>query len=113
MLIDRGMKKWNTMMLPEHVARLNAWAQEQQLEKSPKPLTEWQLTELEETVKTAYEQKLSISFTKFEMEKWQTVTGIIQQINLNKNIIILKTMKGNLKIPFTTIQGAETDDSFR
>lgn len=110
MLEDRGMKKWTSMMLPEHAARLQDWANEYRREQPPNRLTEWQLADIQVVVDTAFRQNSPISFRIFESEKYRTITGTIQKIDVHQQMIFVETTMGIQKINFFTVQGAEFDD---
>lgn len=109
-MADRGMKKWTSLMLPEHSARLEQWAQESSEERPPQPLMFWQLEELQQTIEIAYEQQRPILFTIFTNKQTLYKAGIIEQIDFIKEVILLTTKVKTEAIPFSSIQGAELDD---
>lgn len=110
MFKDRGMKKWTSMMLPAHASRLNNWDNELQREKAPEKLPEWLLAELQQTVEIAYNQNAPITLTIFELKQWQTITGIVQKIDLHKEKLLLQLNEERQWIRLSSIQRAELDD---
>ncbi|RUL48806.1 YolD-like family protein [Lysinibacillus antri] len=106
---DRGTIKWTSLMLPEHIQRLRAW--ENKLHHMPpKEKADWELEELHKTIQQAYQLKMPITFTLYKQDTWQTITGIITAIDLNKQHLLLETDTIVKAISFTAIQAAECDD---
>ena len=106
---DRGTIKWTSLMLPEHVQRLRAWENELH-DKLPNEKAEWELEALHQTIQQAYELKMPITFTLYKQVTWQTTTGIITMIDINKQQLLLETDTTVKVISFLTIQVAECDD---
>jgi len=106
---DRGTIKWTSLMLPEHVQRLRAWENELN-DTPPKEKADWELEALHETIQRAYELKMPITFTLYQQNKWQTLTGFITTIDVLKKLLLLETDMTVKAIPFLTIQEAEVDD---
>ena len=106
---DRGTIKWTSLMLPEHVQRLRAWENELH-DTLPKEKADWELEALHQTIQQAHELKLPITFTLYKNGTWQTTTGIITAIHLNRQHLLLETDTIVRVVPFITIQEAEVDD---
>ena len=106
---DRGTIKWTSLMLPEHIQRLRAWENELN-DTPPKEKADWELEALHQTIQQAYELKLPITFTLYQQSTWQTTTGVITTIDVNKKHLLLETDTIVKAIPFITIQEAEVDD---
>lgn len=106
---DRGTIKWTSLMLPEHIQRLRAWEQELH-DTLPKEKAEWELEALHQTIQQAHKLKMLITFTLYKQGTWQTTTGIITAIDLNKQHLLLETDTIVKAIPFIAIQAAEVDD---
>ena len=106
---DRGTIKWTSLMLPEHIQRLRAWENELH-DKPPKEKADWELEALHQTIQQAYELKMPITFTLYKQGTWQTTTGVITTIDVNKKHLLLETDTIVKAIPFITIQEAEVDD---
>ena len=106
---DRGTIKWTSLMLPEHIQCLRAWEQELH-DTPPKEKAEWELEVLHQTIQQAYELKMPITFTLYKQGTWQTTTGVITTIDVNKKHLLLETDTIVKAIPFLVIQEAEIDD---
>ena len=106
---DRGTIKWTSLMLPEHIQRLRAWENELN-DTPPKEKADWELEALHQTIQQAYELKLPITFTLYKQGTWQTTTGVITTIDVNKKHLLLETDTIVRVVPFITIQEAEVDD---
>lgn len=79
-VIDRGMKKWTAMMLPEHVDMLREWQAEDTY--TPRPiLSEWQLEELQQTVVEAYVTQKNVMITVWIDGQEKQYQGIIKKLN--------------------------------
>lgn len=106
---DRGTIKWTSLMLPEHIQRLRAWENELH-DTPPKEKADWELEALHETIQRAYELKMPITFTLYQQNTWQTITGFITTIDVLKKNLLLETYMTVKAIPFQAIQEAEVDD---
>ena len=106
---DRGTIKWTSLMLPEHIQRLRAWENELN-DTPPKEKADWELEALHQTIQQAYELKMPITFTLYKQGTWQTTTGVITTIDVNKKHLLLENDTIVKAIPFITIQEAEVDD---
>lgn len=106
---NRGTIKWTALMLPEHVQRLRAWENELH-DIPPKEKADWELEVLHETIQRAYELKMLITFTLYQQNTWQTITGFITTIDVLKKHLLLETDTTVKAIPFQAIQEAEFDD---
>ena len=106
---DRGTIKWTSLMLPEHIQRLRA--RENALHDTPpKEKADWELEALHQTIHQAHQLKTPITFALYKQGTWQTTTGIITTIDLNKRHLLLETETIVKAIPFTAIQAANCDD---
>lgn len=106
---DRGTIKWTSLMLPEHIQRLRAWDNEL-YDMLPKEKADWELEALHQTIQQAYRLNTPVTFTLYKQGTWQTMTGIITAIDLNKRYVLLETDITVKTVPFTAIQAAECDD---
>lgn len=109
MIQDRGMKKWTAMMLPEHIEKLKECVEEENIE-TPSPLTDWELSHIQEQIAFAYKENVTISLTVYQDNKRLVFTGSIEQIKLQQAILSLKREKDIRDIPFASIRGADIDD---
>lgn len=62
---DRGNIKWTALMLLEHIQFLREWDKEL-VYTSPKEKIEWELEDLQQTIKQAYKQRLTVIFSIFK-----------------------------------------------
>lgn len=62
MIRDRGTMKWTAMTLPEHLALIRVWKQEQFYDKK-RELAEWELEEIEQTIQRAIKMQKLIMLT--------------------------------------------------
>ncbi|SES35288.1 YolD-like family protein [Psychrobacillus sp. OK032] len=86
MIKDRGMKKWQGMMLPEHVAVLNKFFGEKK--RVPKPdLNEWDLHANEETLQIALKRKCEMTIKMWWDGGFHFRGGIIKDVDLSKRTI--------------------------
>lgn len=102
MYIDRGMKKWRGMMIPEHVELLKKWREEEEVEKPI--LDEQKLQEFEEIVQEALEYHRILVFTAIVQEKVQTITGYVHYFDAMKKVFkIIDESDTVYSLPVTTI----------
>ncbi len=110
MVKDRGMKKWTAMMLPEHIHKLQEWEEHLSQPQRPVDLMVWELEDLQQNIHTAYTSQLPISLTVFQQNQWQTYTGLINKIYVEKALLSFSTDETIHMINLSTIQRAEMDD---
>jgi hypothetical protein len=85
---DRGMKKWQGMMLPEHVKLIRDYTEAQK--KIPKPeLDEWDLHAIEETVNIAIKRKCDVLIKLWEDGKFVFYGGVIESVDLQRRALEL------------------------
>ncbi|WP_069201754.1 YolD-like family protein [Bacillus niameyensis] len=104
MIRDRGVIKWNSLMLPEHVAMLREWASEDQQEVR-KPLDEQKLELLNEIVIEAMRLEKEVMFTYFRNHRFEQVIGKIHSYNiLEKDFRVVEREGKRIKIFIEDIQ---------
>ncbi|HSH25005.1 MAG TPA: YolD-like family protein [Massilibacterium sp.] len=102
MYIDRGMKKWRGMMLPEHVELLKRWREKEEINKPI--LDEQQLQEFERTVEEAIEFHLPLCFTCIIDQQIETITGFIHYYDeMNKILKVINLSNEPVSIPVPSI----------
>lgn len=85
-LQDRGTKKWVSLMLPEHVERLNDIF----IEKTKRPnLDEQQMDLIDTRLKYALNEDVTLLMTLYEDGSYQTVQGKLVEINQWQGYIVL------------------------
>lgn len=88
MINDRGMKKWQGMMLTEHVTMLHEFNHEQK--KIPKPLLdEYDLHAIEVTAQSAIKQKKDVLLKIWRDGEIVLNCGTIESIDLEKRTLDL------------------------
>ena len=108
---DRGVIKWTSMMLPEHLELLREFKNTDHI-VPPKELTEWELEELQQTIDHAMSQQLDVKLSVWKDGKVIYYTGIIKSINLNTNELILETLLNTKHIPLKLIQSAQLEADY-
>lgn len=102
MIKDRGMIKWTSLMLPEHVNRLKElWEEDEQLHLPI--LDEQQLAEMNDLLYQAYEQQLTVRVTWHDTLKKHFSLGKITSVHLDEQTIDLQTTDREQKIPTINI----------
>ncbi|MBB5174874.1 YolD-like family protein [Texcoconibacillus texcoconensis] len=77
---DRGLLKWQGMMLPEHVQRLNEWETEKK--KATKPMVdEQQFIEMEYTIAQSIAENKPVHVTYWEDGSFYALTGHIRTMS--------------------------------
>ncbi|KYG90884.1 hypothetical protein A0U40_17600 [[Bacillus] sp. KCTC 13219] len=109
MLKDRGLKKWQGMMMTEHVEMIKEMNLEVTLEKS-RTLSDWELENLQQVINQAMQQKLEVKLEVWEGNGHVPLNGIIKAIN--RNILILETDTITKSIPLSDILDAELEEYF-
>lgn len=96
---DRGTMKWVSLMLPEHVEKLN----EVFIEYKEKPvLDEQKMSEIDRTLKYAIQHRTPLEMTYFYSGEYRTVTSRLEKIDQWRGFILLKNEDGR-KISLTNI----------
>lgn len=81
---DRGIKKWTSIMLPEHVEALKAAFDE--LEQQEKPiLDEQQKAEIDKLLQLAVQEDLTIEIEYFKDHEYHKVSGKLLMIDIYGN----------------------------
>lgn len=108
---DRGVIKWTSMMLPEHLELLREFKNTDYI-VPPKELTEWELDELQQTIDHALNQQLDVKLSVWMDGKVIFFTGIIKSINFSTNELILETLLNTKHIPLQFIQSAQLEADY-
>lgn len=109
MLKDRGIKKWQGMMMTEHVAALRKMDNEL-MQEQPKMLSDWELEDLQMTINQALQQNISINLMVWEGDRYKKYTGIIKTID--SNILNLEILNSVKSISLRNIHAASLDEHF-
>lgn len=108
---DRGVIKWTSMMLPEHLELLREYKNTDYI-KPPRELTEWELEDLQQTIDHAMIQQLDVKLNVWMDGKSIYFTGIIKSFNTNTNQLILETLLNTKHIPLQFIQSAQLEADY-
>lgn len=96
MIKDRGMMKWQGMMLTEHVAMLKEYNQE--IKKEPKPeLDEWDYDAIQHTLDAANKSKADTKVKLWRDGQFIYRRGILESVDLKRRVI-------ELEDPFSLLQ---------
>jgi hypothetical protein len=106
---DRGNIKWTAMMLSEHVAELRRWKDEEQYEERPE-LNEWDLQAIQEELEVAYKRKCQALVKTWKDGKVISRGGIIEEIDLKSECVLLDDPIRIERIPFADIIGVQSKD---
>ncbi|WP_427137202.1 YolD-like family protein [Psychrobacillus psychrodurans] len=89
MIRDRGMMKWQGMMLTEHVAMLKEYNQE--IKKEPRPeLDEWDYDAIQYTLDAAIISKADTKIKRWKNGEFIYNRGTVESVNLQKREIELQ-----------------------
>ena len=108
-ICDRGNIKWQGMMLPEHVAKINDWRTKDQYEERPE-LDEFDLQSIQEEIESVYKRKCLILIITWANGKFSMRGGIIEEINVQSEYIMLDSPFGVEKIMASDIVGAQISE---
>lgn len=88
-LQDRGVKKWQGMMITEHVTLLKKFNEDQK--KTPRPeLDEWDLDTIQETIEIAMKRNVEIRIKLWREGEVILRGGLIKEINLKYRTMDVK-----------------------
>ena len=90
---DRGLKKWTSMMLPEHMKLLRDWKNEDIREQRPE-VDEWLLQEYAEHIGRAWESHGLLRLRCWCDGRRYTYEGVILDVNTFKRSLILEETNG-------------------
>lgn len=100
---DRGTMKWVSLMLPEHIEKLN----EVFIEYKEKPvLDEQKMSEIDRALKYAIKHRTPLEMTYFYSGEYRTITSRLEKIDQWRGFILLRNEDGR-KISLTNIIDAQ------
>lgn len=89
MIRDRGMMKWQGMMLTEHVAMLKEYNLE--IKKEPKPeLDEWDYDAIQHTLEMAIKSRADTKVKLWRDGAFFYNRGVVESVDLQRRIIELE-----------------------
>ncbi|WP_107841311.1 YolD-like family protein [Metasolibacillus meyeri] len=109
MLKDRGLKKWQGMMITEHVELIKEMDREAAVEKR-RTLSEWELEDLQMTINQALQQNIVVNLDVWEGDRYTKHKGVIKAID--SNTLNLATLNSIKSISLKNIHEAKLDEYF-
>ena len=109
MLRDRGNIKWQGLMLPEHVTKINDWRNKKHYEERPH-LDEFDLQSIQEEIEVAHKRKCMVLIITWAAGKFMMRGGVITEINIQSMCIFLDNPFGIERISVNDIVGAQIQE---
>lgn len=109
MIKDRGIIKWQGMILTEHKNMLKALEAENVMVKRPE-LEEWEITLIAEEVERAFKSKSTIKLTYWRDGELKDDYGIPIEINTTNKSIVIDDPFGMTRYPINEIVDASIVD---
>lgn len=99
---DRGIKKWQGMMLTEHVKMISEWKEEDnQVQQTL--LDDWELQHIQEEIEAAYKRQCTASVTIWRKGEHVTYWGKIYELDQRLNLISVEGPFGEDRIPVADV----------
>lgn len=102
---DRGMKKWQGMMLPDHIKKIKEWDAEDKYIPRPN-LEEFELDAIAEEIERAYKGKSTIKLTCWRDGELKDDYGVPIEINTSSKSLVIDDPFGATRYSFREIVGA-------
>lgn len=99
---DRGMIKWQGMMLTEHVRLIKEWREEDNRVPMPK-LDEWDLQAIQEELELSIKRKCEVQIQVWRDWKFHYHTGSIEGMNFKTKSITYRDSSGLQRLPITQV----------
>lgn len=104
MIRDRGIIKWNSLMLPEHVKMLKTWTKEDQFE-SRHQLDEQQLELFNSIAQEVIVTGKAVRITYFKNHRYEDIEGKMEMYpNLGGDLQITGMEGETIRIPIKDIR---------
>ena len=103
---DRGNIKWQGLMIPEHVIKINDWRAKERYEERPE-LNDFDLEAIQEEIEAAHKRKCQVLIITWSNGKFTMRGGVITEINVKSMYIVLDDPFGNERIYVKDIVGAQ------
>ncbi|WP_088006055.1 YolD-like family protein [Indiicoccus explosivorum] len=84
---DRGMVKWQGMMLPEHMKMLKDWYAEDDRDPEPQ-LTADDFTLIQEEIETALARQCEVRIKTWRDHKFSYHKGVIKRLDAEKRTLV-------------------------
>ncbi len=102
---DRGMIKWQGMMLTDHVKKIKEWDAEDKYIPRPR-LEEFELNSIAEEIERAYKGKSTIKLTYWRDGELSDDYGIPIEINTSNKTILIDDPFSTARYSFNDIVAA-------
>ncbi|WP_298830044.1 YolD-like family protein [uncultured Planococcus sp.] len=101
---DRGIIKWQGMMLTEHVEMIRAWYEEDKHDAKP-DLDETDLQLLQEELVLAAQRKCQVKMKSWKEKKFHYHIGTIRELNAKNRLIVYEDPEGLHRLPINELIG--------
>lgn len=101
---DRGIIKWQGMMLTEHLEMIRAWYEEDKHDVKP-DLDEDDLQLLQEELDLAAQRKCQVKLKSWKDKKFHYHIGIVQELNAHSRSIVYEDPEGLHRLPKNELVG--------
>lgn len=103
---DRGMVKWQGMMLPEHSQLLRDWYAEDDQDKKPE-LTIDDLELIQEEIETALTRRCEVRMKTWRNHKFHFHCGVIKELDSERRLLVFEDPFSEYHIPAGEIIGIQ------
>ena len=101
---DRGVIKWQGMMLTEHVELIRAWYEEDKHDAKP-DLDEYDLQLFQEELALAAQRRCQVKMKSWKDKKFHYHLGVIHQIDAHSRSIVYEDPEGSHRPPMNELVG--------
>lgn len=108
-LKDRGMMKWQGMMLTEHIKMLEEWDNEYENVERPQ-LEDWEQDLIAEEIERAFKSKSTVRLSYWSNGQLKEDYGVPIEINTTSKSIVIDDPFGTMRYSFETIVAASIID---
>ncbi len=99
---DRGMQKWEGMMLSEHVRELHLWNDEYNRNERPQ-LDEYDLQAIQYEIEVAQKRECQVHVRLWDKGKAVFYMGVIREVNVESMWITVDSPFGKDRMPVEDI----------
>lgn len=103
---DRGMVKWQGMMLPEHNQLLRDWYAEDDQDKQPE-LTADDLELIQEEIETALTRRCEVKLKTWRGNKFHFHQGVIKEVHSERRLLVFEDPFSEYRIAAGEIVGVQ------
>lgn len=99
---DRGMIKWQGMMLTEHVKLIKEWREEDNRVPMPE-LDEWDLQAIQEELELSLKRKCEVQIQIWKDWEFHYHTGTIENMSFRTKTLTYKDSSGLHQLPIEIV----------